>query len=84
MLLKLTPRIVPLDLAARPQAVCARLRGRGDAEARRALEYAATFGLTVIFNSQDHDLAEGGLAHEGPTGAQLVAYVVAASGAVPR
>jgi dihydroorotase len=31
----------------------------------RALEYAATFDLTVIFNSQDHDLAEGGLAHEG-------------------
>lgn len=31
MLLKLTPRIVPLDLAARPQAVCARLRGRGEA-----------------------------------------------------
>ncbi|MCQ4299049.1 dihydroorotase [Pseudomonas songnenensis] len=32
---------------------------------RRALEYAATFDLTVIFHSQDHDLAEGGLAHEG-------------------
>jgi dihydroorotase-like cyclic amidohydrolase len=31
----------------------------------RALEYAATFDLTVIFNSQDHDLAEGGLAHDG-------------------
>jgi dihydroorotase len=31
----------------------------------RALEYAATFDLTVIFNSQDHDLADGGLAHEG-------------------
>ena len=30
MLLKLTPRIVPLDLAAAPQTVCARLRGRGD------------------------------------------------------
>jgi len=27
---KLTPRIVPLDLTASPQAVCARLRGRGD------------------------------------------------------
>ena len=37
----------------------------------RALEYAATFDLTVIFNSQDHDLAEGGLAHEGPTAAFL-------------
>lgn len=32
---------------------------------RRALEYAATFDLTVIFHSQDHDLAEDGLAHEG-------------------
>ncbi|SNS92223.1 dihydroorotase [Pseudomonas segetis] len=32
---------------------------------RRAMEYAATFDLTVIFHSQDHDLAEGGLAHEG-------------------
>ena len=30
----------------------------------RALEYAATFDLTVIFHSQDRDLAEGGLAHE--------------------
>ncbi|OSO45587.1 dihydroorotase [Pseudomonas syringae] len=37
----------------------------------RALEYAATFDLTVIFNSQDHDLAEGGLAHHGPTAAFL-------------
>lgn len=27
---KLTPRIVPLDLTASPQAVCGRLRGRGD------------------------------------------------------
>lgn len=32
----------------------------------RALEYAATFDLTVVFNSQDRDLAAGGLAHEGP------------------
>jgi dihydroorotase len=37
----------------------------------RALEYAATFDLTVIFSSQDHDLAEGGLAHDGPTAAFL-------------
>ena len=34
---------------------------------RRALEYAATFQLTVVFHSQDASLAEGGLAHEGPT-----------------
>ena len=32
----------------------------------RALEYAATFNLTVVFHSQDADLAAGGLAHEGP------------------
>ncbi|WP_267931428.1 dihydroorotase [Stutzerimonas frequens] len=32
---------------------------------RRALEYAATFDLTVVLHSQDSDLAEGGLAHEG-------------------
>ncbi|MBF3202229.1 dihydroorotase, partial [Pseudomonas aeruginosa] len=38
---------------------------------RRALEYAATFDLTVIFTSQDTDLAEGGLAHEGPTASFL-------------
>lgn len=38
---------------------------------RRALEYAATFDLTVILHSQDHDLAEGGLAHEGPTATRL-------------
>ncbi|WP_417311435.1 dihydroorotase [Ectopseudomonas khazarica] len=38
---------------------------------RRALEYAATFDLQVIFHSQDFDLAEGGLAHEGPTASFL-------------
>lgn len=32
---------------------------------RRALEYAATFDLTVVLHSQDQALAEGGLAHEG-------------------
>lgn len=32
---------------------------------RRALEYAATFDLTIIFHPQDPELAEGGLAHEG-------------------
>ncbi len=31
----------------------------------RALEYAATFDLTVVFHSQDRDLSAGGLAHEG-------------------
>lgn len=38
---------------------------------RRALEYAATFDLTVVFHAQDADLAEGGLAHEGPTASFL-------------
>ena len=38
---------------------------RNNRTLRRALEYAATFNLTVIFHSQDHDLAEDGLAHEG-------------------
>ncbi|MCY1347989.1 Dihydroorotase-like protein [compost metagenome] len=38
---------------------------------RRALEYAATFDLTVVFHSQDASLAEGGLAHEGPTASFL-------------
>ncbi|TBV14683.1 dihydroorotase [Stutzerimonas kirkiae] len=38
---------------------------------RRALEYAATFDLTVVLHSQDRDLAEGGLAHEGPTASLL-------------
>lgn len=37
----------------------------------RALEYAATFDLTVIIHSQDADLAAGGLAHEGPAAAFL-------------
>ncbi|AIR88400.1 dihydroorotase [Pseudomonas cremoricolorata] len=31
----------------------------------RALDYAATFDLTVVIHSQDRDLAQGGLAHEG-------------------
>ena len=34
---------------------------------RRAMEYAASFGLTLLLHSQDAELAEGGLAHEGPT-----------------
>lgn len=38
---------------------------------RRALEYAATFDLTVVFNALDADLADGGLAHEGPTASFL-------------
>ncbi|VXA95880.1 Dihydroorotase-like protein [Pseudomonas sp. 8AS] len=38
---------------------------------RRALEYAATFDLSVVFHAQDFELAEGGLAHEGPTASFL-------------
>ncbi|MAB99700.1 MAG: dihydroorotase [Pseudomonadaceae bacterium] len=44
---------------------------RNNRTLRRAMEYAATFDLTVIFHSQDHDLAEGGLAHDGPTASFL-------------
>ena len=32
---------------------------------RRAMEYAATFDLTLVLHSQDPDLAAGGMAHEG-------------------
>ena len=38
---------------------------------RRALEYAAGFDLPVIFTPLDPSLAEGGVAHEGPTAARL-------------
>lgn len=34
---------------------------------RRAMEYAATFNLTLIFHAQDASLADGGMAHEGAT-----------------
>lgn len=38
---------------------------------RRALEYAAGFDLSIIFTPMDPALAEGGMAHEGPTAARL-------------
>ena len=38
---------------------------------RRAMEYAATFDLTLVLHSQDAALAEGGMAHEGPTASFL-------------
>lgn len=38
---------------------------------RRALEYAATFGLTLFLQPQDADLAEGGCAHEGRVATRL-------------
>lgn len=44
---------------------------RNNRALRRALEYAATFDLTVVFTPQDADLAEGGMAHEGATASFL-------------
>lgn len=38
---------------------------------RRALEYAATFGITVMLAPEDHSLAAGGCAHEGPVSTRL-------------
>jgi dihydroorotase len=38
---------------------------------RRALEYAATFGLTLFLQPQDADLSEGGCAHEGRIATRL-------------
>lgn len=38
---------------------------------RRALEYAATFGLTLFIQPQDADLAAGGCAHEGRVATRL-------------
>ena len=38
---------------------------------RRALEYAATFGLTVFLSANDHWLASGGCAHEGKVATRL-------------
>jgi dihydroorotase len=38
---------------------------------RRALEYAATFGLTVFLRSEDRHLRAGGCVHEGAVSARL-------------
>ena len=38
---------------------------------RRALEYAATFGIPVICHSEDLSLSAGGHMHEGPTSTRL-------------
>ncbi|MBK1723313.1 dihydroorotase [Thiocystis violacea] len=38
---------------------------------RRAMEYAATFGLSVFLLPQDPDLSEGGCVHEGVVGTRL-------------
>lgn len=37
----------------------------------RAMEYAATFGLTVFINPQDHALANDGRAHQGAVATRL-------------
>ena len=37
----------------------------------RCLEYAASFGLTVFFNSIEHSLADGGCVHEGTYATRL-------------
>lgn len=38
---------------------------------RRAMEYAATFDLTVFVHAEDPWLARGGLVHDGPVGTRL-------------
>lgn len=38
---------------------------------RRALEYAATFGITAILRPEDRHLRNNGYAHEGPVSARL-------------
>lgn len=38
---------------------------------RRAMEYAATFGLSIMAFGEDSDLANKGCAHEGSTGLRL-------------
>ncbi|MBK1644231.1 dihydroorotase [Thiocapsa imhoffii] len=38
---------------------------------RRAMEYAATFGLTLFLRPQDPDLSRGGCAHEGRVSTRL-------------
>lgn len=38
---------------------------------RRALEYAATHGMTVFLTAEDRDLANHGVAHEGPVSTRL-------------
>jgi len=38
---------------------------------RRAMEYAATYDLTVFIHAEDHDLANNGCVHEGAMGSRL-------------
>lgn len=64
------------DMAALKQAGCVAVSNRRRPMAnnqvlRRALEYAATFDLAVVFHPEDADLAGGGCAHEGPIASRL-------------
>lgn len=64
------------DMAALKQAGCVAVSNRRRPMAnnqvlRRALEYAATFDLAVVFHPEDADLAGGGCAHEGAIASRL-------------
>lgn len=64
------------EMAALKQAGCPALSQadrpiRSAQVNRRAMEYAATFGLPVFMLPQDADLSEGGCAHEGVISARL-------------
>lgn len=64
------------DMAALKQAGCVAVSNRrrplaSNQVLRRALEYAATFDLAVVFHPEDTDLAAGGCAHEGAVASRL-------------
>ena len=64
------------EMAALKQAGCPVLSQadrpiRNTLVLRRALEYAATFGLTLFLQPSDADLSEGGCAHEGRVATRL-------------
>lgn len=64
------------DMGALKQAGCVAVSNRRRAMAnnqvlRRALEYANTFDLAVIFHPEDASLAAGGCVHEGPVATRL-------------
>ncbi|MFZ5756445.1 MAG: dihydroorotase [Pseudomonadota bacterium] len=64
------------DMAALKQAGCVAVSNRrrplaSNQVLRRALEYAATFDLAVVFHPEDADLAGGGCAHEGSIATRL-------------
>ncbi len=64
------------EMAALQQAGCAALSNAERPLAntlveRRALEYAATFGIRVMLRSEDQHLRNNGCAHEGPVASRL-------------